>query len=346
MTQTTDFLAHLDDLAVLRIEGEDAIDFLHAQLSNDISALGADEARLAAYCNPKGRMLGSLVLWRETAEPGSALLALVKADVLDSLLKRLRMFVLRSKVSFETTSLNVHGASAVSRGTAGQADALAQTPGSSSPVSQGEADLPACEAPWQVRRNGELTLISAPVAAGGPVRWWLIASADADADTLAGQFGLARGEASAWQAQDIEAGLGWVENANLELFIPQSLNYDLNGGVSFTKGCYPGQEVVARAHFRGAVKRRGLPGQCHLPDDFILQAGMDVFDAKRPKSPAGRIINAAAGTPEAGQPRAWHVFMEINLNDIDEADFRAISAEGPAIRLLPLPYSLAPRPSE
>ena len=319
-----DFLAQLDDLAVLRIEGEDAIDFLHAQLSNDISGMGVDEARLAAYCNPKGRMLGNLVLWRESTESGSALLALIKADAVESMLKRLRMFVLRSKVSFETASLKVYGASS----------------GSGAAASQDEVGLLSSGSPWQLRREGPLTLIAAPAAANNLARWWVVCGPEVEASAIAGKLGLSQGLADVWQGQDIEAGLGWVEQANLELFIPQSLNYDLNGGVSFTKGCYPGQEVVARAHFRGVVKRRGMPGHCHLPDDFSLQAGMDIFDAKRPGSPAGRIINAAAGTPDEGQPRAWHVFMEINLNDIDEADFRAISAEGPAIRLLPLPYSL------
>lgn len=318
-----DFSARLDDLAVLRITGEDTVSFLHAQLSNDISGMGKDEARLAAYCNPKGRMLGSLLLWRETPEAGSALLALVKADVADSLLKRLRMFVLRAKVVFETAPLQVSG--------------LSLTPGS---AARNTITPPlASDTSWQLQRHGSQTIISAPTATGGPARWWLIGEAEEMAQFME-PLNLETRSANAWHAQDIEAGLGWVEQGNLELFIPQSLNYDLNGGVSFTKGCYPGQEVVARAHFRGAVKRRGIAGTCSLPDDFTLQAGMDIFDAKRPGSPAGRIINAAGNPESGGSTRNWHLFMEINLADISEADFRASSAEGPVIELLPLPYSL------
>lgn len=348
-----DFLAQLDDLAVLRIEGEDAVDFLHAQLSNDVSGMGSEEARLAAYCNPRGRMLGSLVLWRETAEAGSALLALVKADAIEAMLKRLRMFVLRSKVSFEPASLRVYGASFAPRAAAAQAAPMAAQAGDAEAIaatavtaSDAQAAGLGAEAAWRVTRNENFTCISAPAASGGHGRWWVVAAPDTDTAALANRLDLVLSEAFVWQAQDIEAGLGWVEQANLELFIPQSLNYDLSGGVSFTKGCYPGQEVVARAHFRGAVKRRGIPGTCRLPGDVSLRAGMDMFDARRPGSPAGRIINAAGGAGQDGQAHDWHVFMEINLNDIDEADFRALSAEGPAIKLLPLPYSLEAKASE
>src|SRR5690606_29296162 len=127
MTQTSHFLTPLGHLAVLRIDGEDAAEFLHAQLSNDIAGASVAEARLAAYCNPKGRMLGSLVLWRETDQTDSAFLALVSADLVESLLKRLRMFVLRAKVRFEVSKLRAYGA--YTAGTAG------------------------LTAPWQVQRS-------------------------------------------------------------------------------------------------------------------------------------------------------------------------------------------------
>lgn len=310
-----DFLVRLHDLAVIRIDGEDAVDFLHSQLSNDIGGMGADDARLAAYCNPKGRMLGSLVVWSETGQPGSPLLALAKADILEPLLKRLRMFVLRAKVRFEVTSLAVYGASA------------------SAP--------PESAAPWRVLRDTDATRVSAPAAPGGPARSWVVCGPDTPSAALAAQLNLPEHEqGGAWHAQDIEAGLGWVEQANVELFIPQSLGYDLIGGVSFTKGCYPGQEIVARAHFRGTVKRRSVPGYCQTDDATTLEAGADIFDAHRPRSPAGRIVNAARA-PRPGAPApGWNLLMEVNLADIGHADFRAVSPEGPAIRLLALPYPL------
>lgn len=339
-----DFLAPLDDLAVLRVEGADAKDFLHAQLSNDIIALSPAEARLAAYCNPKGRMLGNMVIWHEHAEAGSPLLALVKADAADAMLKRLRMFVLRARVSFEPSSLRAYGASSASSAAVAQASAALQA--ASPAQAPGAADTLSPAAPWQVRHREGYTLVSAPSSTGALARWWVVAAPEFDSAAWAAEQPLLLRKAADWHAQDIEAGLGWVELANQELFIPQSLNYDLNGGVSFTKGCYPGQEVVARAHFRGAVKRRGIPGYCRLPEMLELQGGMDVFDASRPNVPAGRIINAAGSYVAHEGLRAWHLFMEINLGDLDQGDFRVRSAEGEAVRLLPLPYSLEAKPTE
>lgn len=306
------FLAPLDDLAVIRIEGADAATFLHSQLSNDIATMGPADARLAAYCNPKGRMLGSLIVWGENEDADSPLMALAKADILEPLLKRLRMFVLRAKVRFEITGLKVWGANL--------------------PAPAGE--------PWTVQRDHGVTRISAPAAPGGPAWWWVIADEGLDATTLAGTPDIPRNDAATWRAQDIEAGLGWVELRNIELFIPQSLAYDLIGGVNFTKGCYPGQEVVARAHYRGTVKRRPMPGLCHVAGDARLEAGADIFNATRPGAPAGRIINAVAGPAATNGEHPWHLLMEVNLGDLEQAEYRAFSADGPAIQLLRPPYPL------
>lgn len=315
MTHSQQFLVRLDDLAVLRIHGADAVAFVQAQLSNDISTLTVTDARLAAYCNPKGRMLASLVIVHETPASTESLLAVVKADIVESLLKRLRMFVLRSKVTLDVAPYSVWG---VARG--------------------GAANLP-----WHVQRHEGKILVAAPTPVDGPARHWVLCADDCNAADLSDHFEASMAERDAWYAQDIEAGLGWVEQGNLELFIPQSLNFDLNGGVSFTKGCYPGQEVVARAHFRGAVKRRGIPAHCVVPSDILLAAGQDIYDANNPRSPAGRIINAARTAVQADPAAphvAWQVFVEVNLADLTDADLRVVSAEGPALRSMPLPYSL------
>ena len=319
MTHYLQFLSRLDDLAVLRITGADAVQFLQAQLSNDIASLSEDDARLAAYCNPKGRMLGSMIIVREQADIADSLLALVKADIVEPLLKRLRMFVLRSKVSFEVAPFAVWG------------------------YSGHEPPEDAAPAQWKVSRDEQGLRINAPVTSAGGTRQWVILPENGTPHTLSGLADLPVAEREAWYAQDIEAGLGWVEDGNVELFIPQSLNYDLNGGVSFTKGCYPGQEVVARAHFRGVVKRRGLPAHCVVPADVQLAAGHDVYDANNPKAPAGRIINAARTAHQqdkSAAQAAWHAFVELNVQDLEAADFRVESAEGPQLRILALPYSL------
>lgn len=319
MTQSLDFLARLDDLAIVRIDGEDASAFLHTQLSNDIAGLGADEARLAAYCTPKGRMLANMIVWHETDQAAAPLLALVKADVVESTLKRLRMFVLRAKVRFELTDLNVYG------------------------IARKEAADVEAHVPWKIHREDTLTRISAPRLPEGGQRFWIVAPGATSADDLASRLALTRKDKATWQAQDIAAGLGWVEQDNIELFIPQSLNYDLIGGVSFTKGCYPGQEIVARAHFRGTVKRRGLPVYGRLPEGAAVRAGTDIYDAQRPATPAGRIINVATETGDGERGSSTQAFVEIALADIGSADFRFQSPEGPTLRLGALPYSLEPK---
>lgn len=324
MTRPSDFLVALNDLVVLRIDGEDAASFLHSQLSNDIAGMGPRDARLAAYCNPKGRMLGNLIAWRETAEPDAAFLAIVKADVAETMANRLKMFVLRAKVRFESTALKVYG--------------MSRTLEANHTAEAGTGLSPAANEAWLVEREAAFTRISAPAMEGGPARWWVV-GAD-DAESMAATTGLRSTDAATWRAQDIQAGLGWVEQANVERFIPQSLNYDLIGGVSFTKGCYPGQEVVARAHFRGAVKRRAVPARCLLPTELSLEAGADIFDAQRPAAAAGRIINATPDTPGAVGAMGWALLMEVNLADIGRADFRAHSPEGPAVQLSALPYPL------
>ncbi len=323
MTHPQDFLARLDDLVVLRITGDDAASFLHTQLSNDIVGMSSEEARLAAYCTPKGRMLATLLVWRESSEPASPLLALTRADLLEPLLKRLRMFVLRARAVFEVTDLEVCGACVSASATVSGSDA---TPGA--------------PATWAVERGEAFTRIAAPAVPGAPQRSWTVMPMGSNLQRPGHLAGLPELSKQAWNAQDIAAGLGWVESANVELFIPQSLNYDLIGGVSFTKGCYPGQEIVARAHFRGTVKRRAFPAYCHLPADASLQPGQDIHDAKRPATPAGRIINVATGTGAGEANGITHLLVELTTADIGQADFRVLTPQGPALQLLTLPYSL------
>src|SRR5690606_1598918 len=133
-----------------------------------------------------------------------------------------------------------------------------------------------------------------------------------------------------------------------DVFIPQTLNLDLIDGVSFSKGCYPGQEVVARSHYRGTVKRRMAYGviSAAVDIDAATLPGSDTFDAQDPQNPVGRIINAAkteAANPHADEPAmatTVHVLMEVQLADLGRADFRLGSADGPVIELRALPYSI------
>lgn len=314
--------APLDDFVVFAASGADALPFLHGQLTQDVTGLPADAARLAGYCTAKGRLLATLVMWRAApgADDAPQLYGLVRQDLSQALLKRLSMFVLRAKVKLAAAPLHVAGVQA----SAEDAAALEAVTGALPRSAWQRADLP----------SG--TWIAAP-SANGRLRWWWIASDEQleQAAPLAAVLGLA--PASQWHVADLAAGIPWIATATQDVFIPQTVNLELIQGVSFTKGCYPGQEVVARSHYRGTVKRRMAYGTIA---DASLQgaalAGVDVFDATQPGEPIGRVVDGAS---EAG---VASVLFETTLAALPEGDLRLGAADGPRIAAAPLPYSIAP----
>ncbi|ARP82083.1 folate-binding protein YgfZ [Bordetella genomosp. 8] len=316
--------AELPELRLISAGGADVIDFLHGQLTQDVQGLTDDSAALAGYCTAKGRLLATLVMWRAAAAPDDAGAprwhALVRADVAEALLKRLRMFVLRAKVTLSVTPAHVAGV-----WTAGDPAGVEAAAGGA--------------LPRQAWRRVELpsgTWIAAPAAHG--LRWWWVATDEQRQAGPALRDVLAAGDAQRWRADELAAGLPWVGTPIQDLFIPQMVNLDLIGGVSFTKGCYPGQEVVARSHYRGTVKRRMAYGIVAGQDGAAIAPGADVYDAREPGEPCGRVVDAAtaAGTPDAA------ILFETTLSSLPAGDLRLGRADGPAIRVEPLPYALEP----
>lgn len=319
----------LPDHQVFVASGEDAASFLHGQLTQDITHLPEDGARFAGYCTAKGRLLATLLLWRNgMAEPPQAtpaITGLVRADVAPALLKRLSMFVLRAKVSFSTPLHYACGVIAPRESLSELENAIGGT-------------LP--QQPWQRVEHACGTWIAAPSAAPEQLRWWWITSDAhlANAGTALSKV-LTRGaaESAVWRSADLAAGLPWIGLANQDTFIPQTVNLDLIGAVNFTKGCYPGQEIVARSHYRGTVKRRMAYG---LVQEYSTEAadalvGKDIYDAGQPTEPCGRVIDVA-------QSENLTVLFEIALSALPDGDLRLGSGDGPRIRVLPLPYAIAP----
>ena len=290
----------LPDLCVLQFQGADAVSFLHAQVSNDLEHLAADQACIAAYCSAKGRSLATMVLWREQDE---TVFALVRRDLSEALIKRLRMFVLRSKVTISLSELQVYGV----------------------------ADSSPAQAVWSLRCDGTDTLIQAPGELNGSSRFWRVSPLQ---DTAA------QASEGCWESADILAGLPWIGAATQDLFIPQTLNLDLIGGINFKKGCYPGQEVVARSHYRGTIKRRMMAARTAVLDTAPqVQEGSDVFlrsntDTSAELVAAARIINQ---TWLAEQQRSY-ILMEVVLADLEQGQFQL--EQGQALELQPLPYAL------
>jgi folate-binding protein YgfZ len=272
----------LEDLGIVRVRGVDAVRFLQGQLSNDVARLSTGNSILAGYHNPQGRTIALLRLVQWDADPAAPgdILAVVPRELAGVVASRLGKFVLRAKVKVvdESAAWRVAGLVdvepvAVARGAAGTGDAAdmhgaggaagtgaaANTRGAVSaggaagtPNAAEAGALAPCELPSsgsaQTRGDGAVF-----VRVGDePARWLVISPADAP-DPMSGY---ALGDRQTWLRLDIEAGQPQVNAATSEEFVAQMLNLDVLNAIAFDKGCYTGQEVIARAHYRGRVKRR------------------------------------------------------------------------------------------
>lgn len=294
------FSSPLPDWGLIHATGADAEDFLHGQLTNDLLHLGPDAAQWSAYCSAKGRMYAGFLVWRDGA--AGFFLACDRA-LIPALVKRLRMFVLRAKVVIEDAS------------------AAFDVQGVAIPL---EPPVPGLPDPMQVQR-GRVTLVGLPAVAGMQ-RSLAITPAGQTNDS-----GLTDGTATDWQRLMIHAGEAWITPATQEQFIPQMVNFDAIGGINFKKGCYPGQEVVARAHYRGAVKRRTY--LAHVAGD--AKAGDPLFASDLNGQESGLVANAA---PAVGG--GSDVLAVIQIQSHANAEVRLGSPEGPLLTFTDLPYPL------
>jgi folate-binding protein YgfZ len=308
--QTWSGAVRVSHLGVVLAEGADAATFLHGQFSQDMASQTADEARLAAYCSAKGRMLASLLTLRPTPE---TFWLLTDREVLPGLVKRLSMFVLRAKARLSDVSAQVVVVGLVGRDVAESLDdAATGTPGS-----------------VRVHAGGHLIRLADVL---GVPRWCWVGPVDAAEVLTAGLPALPE---SAWQWLDVMSGIPHIAARTVDQFVPQMVNFELVGGVNFQKGCYPGQEVVARSQYRGTTKRRAFIAHATAP----LEPGAEVFSADDPGQPAGMVINAAP-MPTIGDAQAgFSALIELKLAAADKALF-AGSANGVALQLGTLPYSL------
>lgn len=293
-------VATLPHLGIIRAQGADASKFLHGQLTQDFSLLGLSEARLAAFCSAKGRMLASFVGFKRSHEE---ILLVCSLDLLPATLKRLSMFVLRAQVKLTDASAEFQLC-----GVAGPA--LAALP----------------EQPWRAVADGAATWVRLYPAAGVARALW-VAPRSADTPLPAGPV-LDTGD---WQWLEVLSGVATLTQPVVEAFVPQMLNYESVGGVNFKKGCYPGQEVVARSQFRGTLKRRAFVVACN----DALTVGQEVFHSSDAEQPCGTVA-ASARCPAGG----WHAVVSMQTAAADAGSLTAGSAAGPQLKLLPLPYPL------
>jgi folate-binding protein YgfZ len=301
-------LCDLSHLGLIRASGPEAAGFLQGQLTNDTRLISPTRAQLTAWCSPKGRMMATFLAFQH----GDHLYLQVAAERLQTVLKRLRLYVLRSRVELSDAS-----ASLARVGLAGDcATAILGDP------------LPG--EPFAALPRGDLVVIRLP---GDRPRFEILGSVP----TLRAFWEQAERRAAPatpefWSLLDIRAGVPSVVDETADAFVPQMANLQLIDGVSFTKGCYTGQEVVARMQYLGKLKRRMY--YARIPVAEAPRPGTDLFVAGSESGQGSGKIVAAARSPQGGV----EALVVVEVAGAEDGEVRLGGPEGPVLGFAPLPY--------
>jgi len=303
-----DIVCELSDTSVLAFSGPDAVSFLHGQLTSDVAGLAADHSQYSGYCTPKGRLLASFLLWRN----GDEILLELPTELTAGIRKRISMYVLRSKVVITDATQRY-----TRLGLAG--------PGAAAAVEKITGVVP--DAVHSVAQREGRVLLHLP---GNRFEVLLPASEAATTHPVTTELSLKT--ISYWNSLRIAAGIPVITPATQEEFVPQMVNFDLIGAVSFAKGCYPGQEIVARMHYLGRLKQRMY--RVHIDAPARPQPGDKVYGGAFGEQASGMIVNAE---PVAGG--GFEALAVLQTESAAEGALHCGSSEGPLLRLLPLPYT-------
>lgn len=304
-------LCDLSHQGLVLASGEEARAFLHGQFTNDVQNLADGQAQWNGYCSPKGRLLASFLMW----PANQGFLLMLPATLAEAFRKRLSMFILRSKVKLEDVS-----AQWVRTGLAG--------PGAAALLARHVEAVP--EKPMHSTHQTGLRILRLEAD-----RFALVGSLDIQRELwnkLASEAVPCGANAWTWHA--IRAGVAEVQEATRESFVPQMVNFDLIGAVNFRKGCYPGQEIVARTQYRGILKRRMARAQLSAPDQRPA-AGQSVYSPAFGDQAAGEIV-LAAQSPTGG----WEVLLVAQIEALRAGRLFLGSLEGAPLDLAELPYTV------
>lgn len=304
-------VADLSPLNLIQFAGEDAQTFLQGQLSNDVRLLDGNNTQYTSYNTPKGRMLANGLLWQ--GAPNTYVLQL-PASLREAIQKRLSMFVMRAKVKVSDVS-----ADWVRLGVGGL--------GAAEAVSRVLGDLPAAVHGRTGFEHGSVMRLPGD-------HFELLIAPDQAQALWEKLLPLAKPVGNAcWDALLIRAGIPTLLPATQEQFVAQMLNYELIGGVNFKKGCYPGQEIVARTQYLGKPKRRMY--LAHIDGNEAPQAGDELYSDDLPEQATGMIVNAAP----AGDG-GFDVLAVIQISSAEGHALHLKSIQGPALSLQSLPYAI------
>ncbi len=298
----TSLATPLSGFAMLAVDGNDRQPFLHGQFINDLNLIEEPAAQISAWCNAKGQLITNFLI----INTGIAYLLIFKEDLKEFVQNRLRMFVMRSDVTIKDISdssplvglVNCNDIASLNK---------------NFPTNTG-----------QINAADGLIFICHPDGSG---RQLITGSIEALKKNVSNfNNSLTMTGSHIWDLLDIRAGLPWISSLTQEQYLPQMLNLDALKGLSYQKGCYPGQEVIARLHYRGEVKKR----LSLIQSEQTLSIG-DQLISEQSNSKVGTVINSAR-SPD-GLCYALAVIMLDKLND-------KIIIENQEITILDLPYTI------
>ena len=311
----------LNHWGLILVEGPDAAALLQSQLSNSVLSLkrtmlgdiaqGSDSVRLVGYCSPKGRLLSSawLGLFPESVESEDRFALFVSKDIAASTAKRLSMYVLRSKVKVVDASNDWEVFGAYQSQNAVQ---------SSNPPK----DSLALRMPDVLTQNQSFQRILIAQKKSGAT----LSSVD-------------QGSLDQWNSLEVLSAIPRIVLATQEQFVPQMINFESVAGVDFKKGCYPGQEIVARSQYRGAVKRRLQ--LTHIDTSAtaleLSKPGVELFQAGDASQPCGMVVLAASN---AANTARIELQVECKLDALEMGAIHLGTIDGPVLMLDSLPYPL------
>lgn len=303
-------MCDLSQFGILKVSGDDTQGFLHNLFSSDVNALTPQQALYSSFNTAKGRTLATFLIWRNDNE----FFLHLPQSVLAAIQKKLSMYVLRSKVKIENVSdalvcLGLSGANA--------ANLLQQ-------------HFPALPTnPLDVIHHTDVGLIRL-----GVDRLQIVTTTQHAPALWQKLSGSARPVGSpCWDWLNIRAGIPVIQAQTQEAFVPQMANLDLIGGVNFKKGCYPGQEIVARMQYLGKLKRRMY--LAHVDSEVAPQAGSELFSTEMEGQVCGTVVDAQAA---AGGGYDLLAVVQIASHDTYPVHLNALT--GARLQFLPLPYAL------
>lgn len=302
-------LVPLTHLARLRADGEDAASFLHNLLTNDVKGLSADALRSAGFCTAKGRLLASFTLWRD----GDATVLQLPRALAEAMRRKLSMYILRAKATLTDATVAMPALGLAGRDAEAALQA-AELPVPAAPMKQAVAD-----GVRVLRLAADRFEIVLPEDRLEAV-WSALAARATPAGT------------PAWRWFDIRDGLASVWPSTQEEFVPQMVNFELTGGVSFKKGCYPGQEIVARMQYLGKLKRRMYRASADCPPPA---AGTPLHGTDTNGQACGLVVDAVA-MPDGG----CDLLAVVQMSSTEAGEVRIGSLEGPVLHFTALPYAL------